>query len=93
MGEEVPARAAGLHVDDGHARHAEGAEHFVTCCNTGVRRAAEGGLETAAPDTGLGKCGAHRDDTHVGRGQAVEPAERVHADAGDLHSRHAASNA
>ena len=88
-----PAGAAGLHVDDGHARHAEAAEHLVARRDTAVGGATEGGLKVALADPRLAQRGAHGHYTHVGRRDAVETAERVQADTGHGDAGHAGAKA
>ena len=58
----APTGAAGLDVDDGHAGHAETAEHLVPGGHPAVGRAAEGGLEVALADA-RPRCSAARTAT------------------------------
>ena len=82
------ARTAGLHVDDGHARHSQDVQHLVAGSHPPVGGAAEGGLEAPAPQAGLGEARPHGGDTHLGHGPALEPAEWMDPDAGDLDLSH-----
>ena len=77
-----PLAQPGLDVDDRHAGARERAEHLVAGRDAAVRGAAERGLERRI--AGLGERGAHRVHAHVGVRRAVEAAERMDADAGDL---------
>ena len=80
------ARAAGLHVDDRHARARERAEHLVARRDAAVRRAAERGVEPGI--AGLGQRGAHRVHAHGRVREPVEPPERMDARP-PAHRRHA----
>ena len=78
------ARAAGFDVDDRTSSQCERAEHLVSRRDAAVRGATERGLKLRV--TGLGERGANSVDTHLGVRYAVEPPERVEADAGDGYS-------
>ena len=87
------AGAAGLDVEDGHARHAEAAEHLVARGHPAVGGAAEGRLEVALADARLAQRRPHGDDAHVGGGDAVEAAEGMQADTGHGDVGHAGAKA
>jgi hypothetical protein len=89
----APAGTAGLDVDDGHARHAETAQHLVAGRHAAVGRAAERGLEPTLADCPPHGARPHRHHAHVGGRDAFEAAEGMHPDAGDDDALHDAGHA
>ncbi len=80
------AGATRLDIDDRHAGHTEPAQDLVPGGDAAVGRSAEGRLKASLAHARLTQRGPHSHHAHVGGRDAVETAERMHADPCDHDS-------